>query len=90
MLILAACSMIPEFFILLGYGMLASTASHWATQERYAVMAERIAGTLVTGAGIMVALVGLTQNRPSCVAAPRRTKVLSSSPRLAGTILRKS
>ncbi|MBI3730752.1 MAG: LysE family translocator [Burkholderiales bacterium] len=57
MLILAACSIIPEFFILLGYGMLASKASHWATQERYAVMTERIAGTLVTGAGIMVALV---------------------------------
>jgi len=57
MLILAACSIIPEFFILLGYGMLASKASHWATQERYAVITERIAGTLVTGAGIMVALV---------------------------------
>lgn len=57
MLVLAACSIIPEFFILLGYGMLASKASHWATQERYAVITERIAGTLVTGAGIMVALV---------------------------------
>ncbi|MFZ6874673.1 LysE family translocator [Undibacterium sp. Di27W] len=57
MLILAAGSIIPEFFILLGYGMLASKASHWATQERYAVITERIAGTLVTGAGIMVALV---------------------------------
>lgn len=57
MLILAACSIIPEFFILLGYGMLASKASHWATQERYAVITERIAGTLVAGAGIMVALV---------------------------------
>ncbi|MDP1977958.1 MAG: LysE family translocator [Undibacterium sp.] len=57
MLILAACSIIPEFFILLGYGMLASKASHWATQERYAVTTERIAGTLVTGAGIMVALI---------------------------------
>ncbi|MBC3906305.1 LysE family translocator [Undibacterium sp. NL8W] len=57
MLILAACSIIPEFFILLGYGMLASKASHWATQERYAVITERVAGTLVTGAGIMVALV---------------------------------
>ncbi|MCH8618373.1 LysE family translocator [Undibacterium sp. TS12] len=57
MLILAACSIIPEFFILLGYGMLASKASHWATQERYAVITERIAGTLVTAAGVMVALV---------------------------------
>jgi Protein of unknown function (DUF1631) len=33
--------------------------------------------------------VGLTQNRPSVVVPPCRTKVLSSSARLAGTILRK-
>ncbi len=57
MIILAACSMIPEFFILLGYGMLASKASHWATQPRYSVITERIAGTLVLAAGIMVAAV---------------------------------
>jgi hypothetical protein len=35
-------------------------------------------------------LIGLTQNCPSVVAPPRRTLVLSSSARLAGTILRKS
>ncbi|MFZ6766100.1 hypothetical protein ACO0LM_03365 [Undibacterium sp. Di26W] len=57
MLILAACSIIPEFFIPLEYGMLASKASHWATQERCAVITERIAGTLVIGAGIMATLV---------------------------------
>ncbi len=57
MSILAACSMIPEFFILLGYGMLASKASHWATQPRYSVITERIAGTLVLAAGILVAAV---------------------------------
>jgi threonine/homoserine/homoserine lactone efflux protein len=32
MVVLAACSILPEFFILLGYGLLASKASHWATQ----------------------------------------------------------
>jgi threonine/homoserine/homoserine lactone efflux protein len=57
MSILAACSIIPEFFILLGYGMLASRASHWATQPRYSVITERIAGTLVLAAGVMVAAV---------------------------------
>lgn len=57
MLVLAACSMIPEFFILLGYGLLASKASHWAIQERYALITERIAGTLVFSAGVLVALV---------------------------------
>ncbi|MFZ6644106.1 LysE family translocator [Undibacterium sp. TJN25] len=57
MSILAACSMIPEFFILLGYGMLASKASHWATQPRYSVITERIVGTLVLAAGILVAAV---------------------------------
>ncbi|MBC3868732.1 LysE family translocator [Undibacterium oligocarboniphilum] len=57
MLILAGCSIIPEFFILLGYGMLASKASHWATQKEYAVITERIAGTLVLSAGVLVALI---------------------------------
>lgn len=57
MVVLAACSMIPEFFILLGYGVLASKASHWATQERYAVITERVAGSLVLCAGVLVALV---------------------------------
>ncbi|MCU6433425.1 LysE family translocator [Undibacterium sp. Jales W-56] len=57
MSILAACSMIPEFFILLGYGMLANKASHWATQPKYSVITERIAGTFVLIAGILVAVV---------------------------------
>lgn len=57
MLVLAACSILPEFFILLGYGLLASKASHWATQEKYALITERIAGTLVLTAGVLVALV---------------------------------
>jgi homoserine/homoserine lactone efflux protein len=57
MLVLAACSIIPEFFILLGYGMLASKASHWATQPKYSVITERVAGTLVLMAGALVAAV---------------------------------
>ncbi len=57
MSILAACSIIPEFFILLGYGMLANKASHLATQPKYSVITERIAGSLVLTAGILVAIV---------------------------------
>lgn len=55
MLILAALSIVPEFCILLGYGMLADRASAWATQPRYARIADRIAGSLVLLAGILVA-----------------------------------
>jgi homoserine/homoserine lactone efflux protein len=57
MVILAACSIIPEFFILLGYGLLASRASHKLTQQKYAVITERIAGCIVLMAGLMVAVV---------------------------------
>ena len=57
MLVLAATSIVPEFFILLGYGMLASRASRWATQPRYARMTDRVAGSLVLVAGILVATV---------------------------------
>ena len=57
MLVLALCSIIPEFFILLGYGMLASKASHWATQDKYVLITERIAGALVLSAGVLVALI---------------------------------
>ncbi|MEB0139153.1 MULTISPECIES: LysE family translocator [unclassified Undibacterium] len=56
MLILAACSMIPEFFILLAYGMLAGKLGQHATAPRYALITERIAGTLVLTAGVVVAL----------------------------------
>ncbi|TDK68440.1 LysE family translocator [Sapientia aquatica] len=57
MLILAACSIVPEFFILLGYGALASKASSTLTQQKYAVITERVAGCLVLMAGVMVAVV---------------------------------
>ncbi|MFZ6774262.1 LysE family translocator [Undibacterium sp. SXout7W] len=57
MLLLAASSIIPEFFILLGYGVLAGKASHLAMQERYSLITERIAGTLVITAGVLVAMI---------------------------------
>ena len=57
MLILAALSIGPEFCILLGYGLLADRASAWATQPRYARITDRVAGSLVLLAGILVASV---------------------------------
>ena len=57
MAILAACSIVPEFFILLGYGLLASKASSTLTQQKYAVITERVAGCLVLMAGVMVAVI---------------------------------
>jgi homoserine/homoserine lactone efflux protein len=57
MVVLAALSILPEFCILLGYGVLASSASHWATQPRYARITDRCAGSLVLLAGILVASV---------------------------------
>ncbi|MBC7572820.1 MAG: LysE family translocator [Herminiimonas sp.] len=57
MLILAALSIVPELCILLGYGLLASSARQWATQPRYARMTDRCAGSLVVLAGILVASV---------------------------------
>jgi threonine/homoserine/homoserine lactone efflux protein len=54
MMWLAAGSIIPEFFILAGYGWLASRARRFATDERYARWTDRIAGTLVLGAAALV------------------------------------
>lgn len=54
MMWLAAGSIIPEFFILAGYGWLASRARRIATDERYARWTDRIAGTLVLGAAALV------------------------------------
>jgi threonine/homoserine/homoserine lactone efflux protein len=47
MIWLAAGSVIPEFFILLGYGFLASRARAIATDLRFARWTERVAGVLV-------------------------------------------
>jgi homoserine/homoserine lactone efflux protein len=51
---LAAGSIIPEFFILAGYGWLASRARRIATDPRYARWTDRIAGALVLGAAALV------------------------------------
>ena len=59
MLILALLSIVPEFFILLGYGLLANIARAWATQPRYARITDRCAGFLVLMAGVLVAGVNL-------------------------------
>jgi homoserine/homoserine lactone efflux protein len=44
---LAAGSVVPEFFILLGYGFLASRARSVATDARFARWTDRVAGALV-------------------------------------------
>ncbi|HUL66347.1 MAG TPA: LysE family translocator [Burkholderiaceae bacterium] len=54
MLWLAAGSVIPEFFILAGYGYLASRAAGVATDPRYARWTDRIAGLLVLAAAVLV------------------------------------
>ncbi len=54
MLWLAAGSIIPEFFILAGYGWLGSRAATLAADPRYARWTERIAGALVLCAAALV------------------------------------
>lgn len=54
MLWLAAGSVIPEFFILLGYGYLASRAADFATDPRYARWTDRVAGLFVLAAAALV------------------------------------
>lgn len=54
MIWLAAGSVVPEFFILAGYGLLASRAARIATDPRYARWTDRIAGTLVLAAAALV------------------------------------
>jgi homoserine/homoserine lactone efflux protein len=51
---LAAGSIVPELFILGGYGFLASRAAHLASDPRYARLTDRIAGLLVLGAAALV------------------------------------
>jgi threonine/homoserine/homoserine lactone efflux protein len=57
---LAAGSVVPEFFILAGYGFLASRAAHIATDPRYARWTDRIAGALVLAAAALVLSVAPT------------------------------
>ncbi len=58
MIWLAAGSIIPEFFILVGYGWLASRAARMASDVRYAQWTDRVAGVLVLGAAALV--IGVT------------------------------
>jgi threonine/homoserine/homoserine lactone efflux protein len=55
---LAAGSIVPEFFILAGYGWLASRARAFATDPRYSRWTDRLAGVLVLGAAALV--IGVT------------------------------
>jgi homoserine/homoserine lactone efflux protein len=54
MLWLAAGSIVPEFFILVGYGWLASRAARVANDARYAQWIDRVAGLLVLCAAALV------------------------------------
>ena len=54
MLWLAAGSVIPEFFILAGYGFAASRAARLASDSRFARLTDRTAGVLVLAAAAMV------------------------------------
>ncbi len=54
MLWLAAGSIVPEFFILAGYGWLGSRAARLAADPRYARATERAAGVLVLCAAALV------------------------------------
>jgi len=60
MLWLAAGSVIPEFFILAGYGFAASRAARLATDPRFARITDRAAGALVLAAAAMVLSVSRT------------------------------
>jgi len=51
---LAAGSIVPEFFILAGYGVLAARARAFATDPRTAQWTDRVAGALVLAAAALV------------------------------------
>jgi len=57
---LAAGSIVPELFILAGYGYLASRAARIAADPRYARVTDRVAGVLVLGAAALVLSVAPT------------------------------
>jgi homoserine/homoserine lactone efflux protein len=58
--ILAATSVVIEFFVQLFYAVLAGRVTHLATRPRFAAVTNRIAGTLLMGAGIGMAAIRKT------------------------------
>jgi threonine/homoserine/homoserine lactone efflux protein len=54
-LVLGITSVVAEFFVLLGYGMLAGRASELARQPRFARFADRVAGVLLLCAAVGLA-----------------------------------
>jgi len=58
--ILAISSIVMEFAVLLAYGLTAGRLSTWARRTRVARATDRVAGTLLIGAGVGL---GLTGNR---------------------------
>jgi homoserine/homoserine lactone efflux protein len=58
--ILAATSMVIEFAVQILYALLAGRAAHLAAQPRFARITDRVAGTLLIGAGIGMAAIRRT------------------------------
>jgi threonine/homoserine/homoserine lactone efflux protein len=54
--ILAVTSAASEFLVLAGYGFTAGALSRWARAPRVARAADRVAGTLLVGAGVGLGL----------------------------------
>ena len=55
-LILGISSVVAEFFVLVGYGVLAGRAAHLARLPRFVHLTDRVAGVLLIGAGASLAL----------------------------------
>ncbi len=58
--ILALTSVVVEFFVQLFYAVLAGRVTHLATQPRFAAITNRVAGSLLVGAGIGMAAIRRT------------------------------